>query len=185
MVRLTSHHRKLTVLQSMLDDARQRGADTMKLQKTIRSIIAERDNLNKLWVASFKNGFRFASVFFVYDTTSQRSIELRRGAGCLLDDSLHIQGGAVLPDLPTFGAGFGQTDNQTSGGASVDALLLRGTDFRLLGKPFPYATPLNNLRFVFNKMIQSPTSEKNQTRDVVRKLQKKLDGFLKKAVKKE
>ncbi|HRG34324.1 MAG TPA: hypothetical protein PLN76_13690 [Saprospiraceae bacterium] len=175
LVRLKSHHNKLTALQGELDSTSKNIKYQQRVQKEIHYLMAERDSFNKNLILAMQSNFKFCPVFYFYDKDFPELKKSNFTSSLYLDSTLEAkQNINLVGDVQVIMA-VGETKEQ-----GLEAFIFMNKYGNKLPPPFPAYMRLNSLVPLMNGLFY----DNHYALDAAhysKKLQKKFSKLYKKA----
>lgn len=174
VVRLSSNHRKIAALQSLLDGGALSKKDQQRIENQLRTTLENTHKANARMITAFKTYYDFSEAFFMLDTSSQ---VLKKGKqkGIFLNDSLEVDSTLSLNNRDFHVARFGNLDQANSTG--FKAMILMDKNFKDLQGPFPFYVRINNFGSVIGSIFPKPKQAQRNANKIVKKLNKNLKSF--------
>lgn len=175
LVRLKSHHNKLTALEGQLDISSKNVKYQQRVQKEISSLKADRDSFNQNLILAMQTHFKFCPVYYFYDKDFPELKQSNFAANLYLDSTLQEgQKINLLGEVKVIMA-VGETKEQ-----GLEAFIFINKYGNKLPAPFPAYMRLNSLVPFMNGLFYDNHYQLDAAH-YSKKLQKKFSKLYKKA----
>lgn len=174
IIQLEKFEKKIQALNELLESGAISDRKKNKIKKDLSRIISSRDTYNLQLQKAFIGEYNFSQILFMYD--SDRKLLLGgKTKGIFLGSGMKLDENLTLPDANYYILHTGYTGSETSSG--MESLLVSDSDYKLLGKPFPYYYRKNRLSSVIISIFFPSTNIRKDPALLVQKMQEEFQLF--------